>query len=82
MTTTPVTPLLALGWRPLLDPLPLDGYYLLFLVPLVVAIAVVYKAIKVEDLTRLPRAAAVLAVQILVFMVLAAAVLWMVTELT
>lgn len=71
-----------LAWRPLLDPLPLDSYFLLFLVPLIAVIAVVYKTIKLEDLSRLPRSAAKLTLQILVFMVLAAAALWMLTELT
>lgn len=69
------------GWRPLLDPLPMDRYYLVFLIPLIVVIAVVYKTIKIEDLGRLPKAAAMLTMQILMFMVLAAVALWMITEL-
>ena len=70
------------GWRPVLDPMPLDQYYLLFLIPLVAVIAVVYKTIKIEDLSRLPKAAAVLSFQILIFMALAAAALWMLTSMT
>jgi len=65
---------------PFLAPLPLDRYWLLLLLPLVVAIAIVYKTIKLEDLSQLPRQAAFLTGQIVAFMVLAAAALWLVTE--
>ena len=51
----------------------------MLLLPLVVAISVVYKTIKLEDLSRLPREAGILCVQILSFMVLAAAGLWVLT---
>jgi len=68
-------------WRPFLDPLPLEEYFMLFLLPLIVVIAVVYKTIKLEDLSLLPRAAGILTVQIVVFMALAAVALWLVTEL-
>ncbi len=69
-------------YRPFLEPLRLDSYWLLLLLPLVLAIAVTYKTIKLDDLTDLPREAVVLAVQIIVFMFLAAAALWLLTELT
>lgn len=69
---------LPLAYRPFLDPLPSDGYWMLL--PLVVAIAVVYKTIKLDDLQRLPREAAILTGQIAVFMVLAAAALWLLVE--
>lgn len=69
-----------LAYVPFRDPVPIDQYWLLLLLPLVVAIALVYKAIKVTDLSRLPREAAVLSAQIVAFMVLAAAGLWLLTE--
>ncbi len=69
------------GWRPFLDPLPLDSHYLLFLIPLVVVIAVVYKTIKLDDLSALPKAALVLSIQIITFMALAAIALWLITEM-
>jgi hypothetical protein len=80
------TSLLAATWavqayRPFLDPLPLDTYWLLLLPPLAIAIAVVYKTIKLEDLSQIPSQAAFLAAQIVAFMVLAAAALWLLTEL-
>lgn len=72
---------LTLGFRPFLDPLPIDRYWMLLLLPLVIGISVVYKTIKVDNLERLPREAAVLAAQIVAFMIMAAAALWMLTEL-
>jgi len=70
-------------YTPFLDPLPLDTYWLALLPPLVLAIAIVYKAIRLNDaeLKGLPKAAVSLAVQIVIFMVLAAAGLWLLTEI-
>ncbi len=78
---TPLSAILAAGYRPFLDPLPLDTYWLLLLPPLAIAVALVYKTIKVENLADLPRQAAFLAAQIVAFMILAAAALWLLTEL-
>lgn len=69
------------GYRPFLDPLPLDTYWLLLLPPLAIAVAVVYKTVRVDDLRQLPRQATLFAAQIIVFMVLAAMGVWLVTEL-
>jgi hypothetical protein len=81
---TDPTPLLWMlaqrGYRPFLDPLAVDDEWLLLLIPLVVVISVVYKTIKLEDLSRLPRQAALLSAQIIAFMAAAAAVLWGLTE--
>lgn len=71
----------ALAFRLFLEPMPLDDYWLVLLVPLAIVIAVVYKTIKLDDLAQLPSQAVYLATQILLFMVLAAAALWLVTEL-
>ena len=38
-----------LAWRPFLDPMPIDRYWLLLIFPLVLAIAVVYKAVKIPQ---------------------------------
>ena len=70
-----------LAYRPFLEPLPLDASWLVLLVPMVIAISVVYKTIKVRDLRKVPQQAALLAAQIVLFMVAAAAILWIVTEL-
>ena len=69
----------AAGYRPFLDPLPWDGAWLWLMLPLVLAISIVYKAIKVDNLAHVPRQALFLAAQIVVFMVLAAAALWLIT---
>ena len=72
-----------LAYIPFLEPLDLsDGALLFLLIPLVVIITTVYKAIKLEDLSQLPRQALWLSLQIVVFMILMAAVLWLLSELT
>jgi len=72
---------LAAVYRPFLEPLRLDSYWLLLMMPLAIAISVAYKAIKLDDLAHLPREATFLAVQIIAFMAMAAASLWLLTEL-
>lgn len=73
----PPTHLLSLAWRPFLEPLPLDDYWLILLIPMIVAVSVVYKTIRIDDLAELPRQAAYLALQIAAFMAMAAAALWL-----
>lgn len=81
MSTASLVPAPALGYTPFLEPIPVGEYWLLLLLPLVAAISVVYKTIKVRDLSRLPREALQLSGTIVAFMVLAAAGLWLLTEL-
>ena len=69
------------AWRPLLDPLPVDGFWLWLMLPMALAVATVYKAIKLDDLSRLPGQAIWLAVQFVIVMMLATAVLWLITEM-
>jgi hypothetical protein len=66
-----------LAYRPFLDPAPIDRYWLWFLPPLILIVALVYRTIKTETLEGLPRRAGYLAFQISVFMVLAAAALYL-----
>ena len=70
-----------LAYRPFLDPAPIDRYWLWLLPPLIVIVAVVYRAIKTEDLSRLPRGAANLALQIAGFMLLASIGLYVILRL-
>ena len=70
-----------LAYRPFLEPLPMHDHWLLLMPPLALAIALVYKTIKIDDLEQLPRQALVLTAQILIFMTVAAGVLWAITEL-
>ena len=69
-----------LAFTPFFDPLPalfpgLDEYWLFLVIPLVVAISLVYKATRMKELRGLPKEAAIMSTQILVMMVVAAAVL-------
>lgn len=40
---------MVLAYRPFLDPLPIDRYWLWLIMPLVIGIAVVYKAVKIPN---------------------------------
>ena len=77
----PHSSFLILSYRPFLEPLPLDDYWMWLLIPLVFGICVVYKTIKEPDLRRVPRRALGLTAQVLVFMALAAAAIWLTVEL-
>ena len=70
-----------LAWRPFLDPMPIEDMWLWFLIPLSLAVAVVYKAIKLPTLDRLWIESVYLGLQILGFMALAAVGLWVLTEM-
>ena len=70
-----------LAYRPFLEPIPLEGFWLLLLVPLILAVAIIYKSVKIENMALLPRQVVMMAAQILAFMVMAAAALWLVVEL-
>ncbi len=66
------------GWIPFLEPLDVDGRWQwpFLLIPLALAIAIVFKTLKIDDLRRLPKAAGWMAVQIVLFMMASALVLW------
>ncbi len=70
-----------LAYRPFLEPLPVDDYWLWLLIPLVVVICLIYKTVKNDDLRKLPRQTLNLSAQVLIFMALAAAGLWLATQL-
>ena len=66
-----------LAYRPLMDPLPyVWDYWPWLLLPLCVAVAVVYKSIKCRSMKQVPREAAVITVWILAGLGAAALVLW------
>jgi len=69
-----------LGYVPFRDPLPTERYWLLWLVPLVIGLSVVYKTLNLEDLSKLPREATVFALKVFGFMVCAVAILWSLTD--
>jgi len=61
--------------RPFLQPMPVWNYWYLLLLPLCIAVAVVYKAIKCNSMKRVPREALVIVIWILVSFVAAGAAL-------
>jgi hypothetical protein len=69
------------AYRPFLEPAPIDRYWLWLLPPLVLGIAIVYRTIKSDDLTHVPRRAAYLALQVALFLVAAAVSLWLLLRL-
>ncbi len=63
----------ALAYTPMLDPMPLTGMtWWLTLLPLALGIAIVYKAIKLEDMDRYPKQVLMMTTQIVVVMVVLA----------
>ena len=66
-----------LAFIPLLDPVSalfpnMSNYWLLLVLPLVIAISIVYRCTRTQSLRSLPKEATVLSIEILFFMVLAA----------
>ena len=85
--TRPPDPLLVpmptIAWRPFLEPLPIDAGWLWLCVPLVLAVAIVYKTIKLppQNLRDLPKESLKLAARVLLFMALGAITLSLLTWL-
>lgn len=78
--------MLAAHYRPFIDSIQaiapdITSYWLWLLLPLVVAIAVVYKGTKVHKVSELPWAATKMSLQIVFYMALAAVGLWGMTAL-
>jgi hypothetical protein len=57
-----------LAYRLFLDPLPINDYWYLLLIPISIAIALAYKAVRVQDMREYPRHVVVLSIQIIVSM--------------
>ena len=75
-----LTPVLA--YRPLMEPLPyVWAYWPWLLLPLCIAVAVVYKSIKCRSMKQVPREAAVITVWILAGLGAAAVSLWAIVAL-
>jgi len=72
-----------LAYRPFIDPLQvafphLSDYWMLFSLPLLIGICLVYKGTKVADLSHLIHDAAKMLIQIIVVMTLAAVAVYVV----
>ena len=68
------------GWHPFVTPAPIWDAWWTLLIPLLIGIAVIYKATKSPSARKLPWEAARLAAYMLGFLVLAAVVLLVVVE--
>ncbi len=66
--STALAPTLAL-WRPFLDPLNLHAYWWMFLIPLALGVSWTYRAVRLHDLSRFPRAVAIMTIQIVLAMI-------------
>lgn len=69
-----------LAFVPLYDPLPalfpqMSDYWLWLVLPLVIAISIVYKCTRIESVRALPRESAIMSLQIMLVMAFAAAIL-------
>ena len=71
-------PVAGLAYVPFRDPLPWEPHWLVLLVPLVLAIVLVYKTLKLEDLRELPRQTVITTAQLLAYLGLGTAALWLV----
>lgn len=68
------------GWVPFVTPLPMWSYWWVLLLPLIVAVAVVYKAVKCESTRRVPIESVQLTLYILTFMAAGALLLGVYVE--
>lgn len=69
------------AWMPFLHPLPLDRYWMILIVPLLLGITVVWKVIKLDNLQKLWREVVLLTGQFIALMAIAAVLLWLITTL-
>lgn len=68
-------PMLLLAYRPFISPLPLWDVWPALLVPLVVAVSIVYKSIKCHAMSDVPRQATVITLWIIGGMIAAGVLL-------
>jgi hypothetical protein len=64
-----------LAYTPFVTPLPVWDYWMVLLLPLSIAVAIVYKSIKCQSMNQVPREAAIITVWIIVGFALAGAAL-------
>lgn len=69
--------MLLTGWVPFVTPPPgLWDYWPVLLLPLVVAVSIVYKSIRCESMSQVPREATIISLWILGGLLASAVVLW------
>ncbi len=72
--------LTAYSYRPFLDPLPVGDWWWVLFIPLVVATAVVWKALRLQRLAYFPRQVAKMTGQVAVAIILLAVLLFVVVQ--
>ncbi len=72
--------MMMLAWRPFIDPLDLHGMWFLFLIPLSLGIAVVYKAVRLRSMDRYWQNVVVMTGQIIVGMIALGALSYVVIQ--
>lgn len=60
--------LLPLAYRPFLDPIDLHQHWYVLLLPLALFMSIAYKSVRVSEMRHLPRAAAVMTIQVCFWM--------------
>lgn len=76
----PGVDLLPLGYRPFLDPISAQQWWWLFVIPLIIGIAIVYKALRLPDLDRFWFNVTKMSLQIMIVMVVMSVILYLVVE--
>lgn len=57
-----------LGWRPFLDPMDAHAWWFLLLLPIAFLVSLAWKAVRVDDIKRLPRPTVVMTAQVILAM--------------
>ncbi len=60
--------LILLANRPFIDPIDLHRHWYVLLLPMALFLSIAYKAVRVDDLKDLPKAVAVMTIQICIWM--------------
>ena len=66
MTTSALAHTLA--WRPFIDPMDAHSWWFLLIFPVAFLVSVAWKAVRVDDIRKLPRAVGVMTVQVVLAM--------------
>jgi len=57
-----------LAWRPFIDPMNAHDWWFLLIFPVAMLVSIAWKAVRVDDVRRLPRAAGVMTIQVVLAM--------------
>lgn len=57
-----------LAWRPFIDPIDAHGWWFLLLLPIALLVSLTWKAVRIDNIKRLPRPVLVMTVQVVLAM--------------